>query len=437
MSPEIIGILGIILLLIFIFLRVPVGLSLFLIGFLGVSLITDWQVGLAQLPMASFGTSSDYDLSVILLFVLMGMFLTYSGLGDDLFYAVNNWFGRIRGGLAIATVAASSIFAAISGSSNATTATIARISISEMKKYNYKTTFSTMAVAAGGTLGVLIPPSVLLIIYGALTNIPIGPLLIGGLIPGILMALLLIFLIQIQVRWSPNTAPVKTEKVTWNEKFLSLKSIWPFLFIFIISIGGIYLGIFTPSEAGGVGAFLAFLTTVVMRRLGFKQMLGSLDESLRLGVMIFIILIGADLFGNFLALSRIPIHLADAVAKLDVSPYLILILFLLVYLFLGMFLEGIAIMTLTLPIVFPIITSLGFDGLWFGIIVIMMINIGVLTPPLGLSVYIISGIVKDIPIERIFKGVAPAILVMIILTVILIIFPKIVTFLPELTGYIS
>src|SRR5699024_6863838 len=196
-------------------------------------------------------------------------------------------------------------------------------------------------------------------------------------------------------------------------------------------------GIFTPSEAGGVGAVLAFFVTIVMRRLNFKGMLDSLDESLRLSAMIFLIFIGANLFGSFLALSRIPTHLTNAVVSLDVSPYIILALILLVYLFLGMFLEGIAIMTLTLPIVFPIITSLGFDGLWFGIIMVMMINIGVLTPPLGLSVYIISGIVKDIPIERIFKGVAPAILVMIILTVILIIFPKIVTFLPELTGYFS
>ena len=434
MSPEVIGVIGIVLLLVCIFLRVPVGLALFIVGFLGVSLITDGKVGLAQLSMAAFGTANDYSLSVIPLFILMGMFLSYSGLGNDLFVSVNKWFGKVRGGLAIATVGASSIFAAISGSSNATTATIARVSIPEMNKYEYKTTFSTAAVAAGGTLGVLIPPSVLLIIYGALTNVPIGPLLIGGLIPGIIMVTLFILLIQFQVRLEPSIAPVKNENISWKEKFSSLKSVWPFLLIFAISIGGIYLGIFTPSEAGGIGAILAFVVTIIMRRLNFKQMLGSLDESLSLSVMIFLIFIGANLFGSFLALSRIPEHLTNTVVSMNVSPYIILALILLVYLFLGMFLEGIAIMTLTLPIVFPIITSLGFDGLWFGIIMIMMINIGVLTPPLGLSVYIISGVVKDVPIEQIFKGVVPAILVMVLFTVILIIFPEIVTFLPALTG---
>ncbi|MBU8790788.1 TRAP transporter large permease [Oceanobacillus sp. FSL K6-0118] len=434
MSPEVTGVLGIILLLVLIFLRVSVGLSLFLIGFLGVSWITDGTVGLAQLSMAAFGTSNDYGLSVIPLFILMGMFLSYSGLGNDLFSSVNTWFGKWRGGLAIATIGASSIFSSISGSSNATTATLARVSIPEMDKYNYKTTFSTAAVAAGGTLGALIPPSVLLIIYGALTNVPIGPLLIGGFIPGIMLAILFILLIHLQVRLKPSIAPVKAESVSLGEKFASLKSIWPFLLIFLISIGGIYMGVFTPSEAGGIGAFLAFIVTIIMKRLNIKGMVESLDESLRLSVMIFLIFIGANLFGSFLALSRIPAHLTNAVVSMDVSPYVILTLILFVYLFLGMFLEGIAIMTLTLPIVFPIITSLGFDGLWFGIIMVLMINIGVLTPPLGLSVYIISGVVKDVPIEQIFKGVLPAIGVMIIFLIILIIFPGIVTFLPSLTG---
>lgn len=434
MSPEWIGVMGIILLLVLIFLRVPVGLSLFLVGFLGISLINSGVVGLSQLSVAAFGTANDYSLSVIPLFILMGMFLSYSGLGDDLFSSVNKWFGKVRGGLAIATVGASSIFGAISGSSNATTATIARVSIPEMKKYHYNPTFSTATVAAGGTLGALIPPSVLLIIYGALTNVPIGPLLIGGLVPGIILAFLFILLIQLQVKRDPSLAPIKTESISWRDKFISLKTVWPFLLIFIISIGGIYLGVFTPSEAGGVGAMLAFVVTIMMRRLSFKNIVDSLDESLRLSVMIFLIFIGANLFGSFLALSRIPEHLTSAVVSMNVSPYVILALVLLVYLFLGMFLEGIAIMTLTLPIVFPIITSLGFDGLWFGIIMVMMINVGVLTPPLGLSVYIISGIVKEVPIEQIFKGVLPAIGVMMVFIIVLIVFPEIVTFLPSLTG---
>lgn len=432
MSPEIIGVIGIVLLLVLILLRVSVGLSLFLVGFVGVSMLSDWNVGLSQLGASAFGSSNNYGLSVIPMFILMGMFMSNTGLGKDLFTAVDKWIGHLRGGLAIATVGAASIFSAISGSSNATTATLSKICIPEMNEYKYKTTFSTAAVAAGGTLGVLIPPSVLLIIYGALTSVPIGPLLIGGLVPGIIMTLMFMIMINIQVRLNPSIAPRKKETTPLTEKILSLKSIWPFLIIFAISIGGIYFGYFTPSEAGGIGAIGAFFLTVLTKKLSFKKLLSSLDETLRLTVMLFLILIGAGIFGKFLALSQIPMYLTGLVGTLDVNPYVILFLILGVYFILGMFLEGIAIMTLTLPIVFPIITQLGFDGLWFGIIMIMLINIGVLTPPLGLSVYIISGIVKEVPIQQIFKGVIPAIITMVVLTVILIIFPEIVTFLPNM-----
>jgi len=432
MSPEMIGVIGISLLLLLILLRVSVGLSLFLVGFLGVAMLSDWNVGLSQLGTAAFGTSNNYSLSVIPLFILMGMFMSNTGLGKDLFYTVDKWIGHFRGGLAIATIGAASIFAAISGSTNATTATLAKIAIPEMNEYKYKTTFSTAAVAAGGTLGILIPPSVILIIYGALTSVPIGPLLIGGLIPGVIMTLLFMLMINIQVRLNPEIAPRKKESVSLPEKVKSLKNVWAFLIIFIISIGGIYLGIFTPTEAGGIGAIGAFILTVITKRLSFKSLFSSLDESLRLSVMLFLILIGAALFGKFLALSQIPFYLTTKVASLDVSPYLILAMILFVYFILGMFLEGIAIMVLTLPIVYPLITQLGFDGLWFGIIMVMVLNIGVLTPPLGLSVYIISGVVKDVPIEKIFLGVVPSIITMVIFTVILVIFPEIVTFLPSL-----
>lgn len=432
MSPELIGLIGISLLLVLILLRVSVGLSLFLVGFLGVAWLSDWNVGLSQLGSSAFGTSNNYSLSVIPLFILMGMFMSNTGLGKDLFYTVDKWIGHFRGGLAIATIGAASIFAAISGSTNATTATLAKIAIPEMNEYKYRTTFSTAAVAAGGTLGILIPPSVILIIYGALTSEPIGPLLIGGIIPGIIMTLLFMIMINIQVRLNPEIAPRKNEHVSFPDKIKSLKNVWAFLLIFIISIGGIYLGIFTPTEAGGIGAIGAFILTVLTKRLKWKSLLSSLDESLRLSVMLFLILIGASLFGKFLALSQIPFFLTSKVTTLDVSPYVILALILIVYFFLGMFLEGIAIMVLTLPIVYPMITQLGFDGLWFGIIMVMILNIGVLTPPLGLSVYIISGVVKDVPIEKIFLGVIPSIITMIIFTIILVIFPEIVTFLPSL-----
>ncbi|MEK3643613.1 MULTISPECIES: TRAP transporter large permease [unclassified Aeribacillus] len=431
MSPEMTGLIGIIVLIILILLRVSVGLSLFLVGFIGICILSGWEVGLSQLGTSAFGQVNNYSLSVIPLFILMGMFMSNTGLGKDLFNAVDKWLGHFRGGLAIATIGASSIFAAISGSSNATTATLAKIAIPEMKRYQYKTTFSTAAVAAGGTLGILIPPSVILILYGALTSEPIGPLLIGGLVPGILLTLLFMLMINIQVRLNPSIAPRKEQKANLSEKLRSLKSIWPFLLVFILSIGGIYFGVFTPSEAGGIGAMGAFAITLLSKKLSWAALKSSLDETLRLTAMLFLILIGASLFGKFLALSQIPMTLTSLVGSLDVSPYLIMSLILIVYFFLGMFLEGIAIMVLTLPIVYPIVTQLGFDGLWFGIIMVMVLNIGVLTPPLGLSVYIISGIVKDVPIEKIFKGVTPAIITMIIFTIILVIFPEIATFLPS------
>lgn len=433
MSAELIGFIGIIVLVLLILFKVPVGLSLLLVGFVGIGLIKNMDVALSQLASSSFSTVNSYSLSVIPLFILMGMFMSNTGFGNDLFTAVEKWIGKVRGGLAIATIGAASIFSAISGSANATTATLAKICIPEMEKYNYKTTFATAAVAAGGTLGSLIPPSVLLILYGALTSEPIGALLIAGIVPGILMAICFMIMINIQVRMKPEIAPQRTETVSMKEKVYSLKNVWPFLVIFLISIGGIYVGVFTPNEAGAIGAMGAFILSVVTRRMSLKILLDSLDETLRITVMIFFVLIGASIFGRFLALSKIPMLLSDSITSLDVAPFVILTLILVVYFFLGMFLEGIAIMVLTLPIIYPIITDLGYNGLWFGVIMILIVNIGVLTPPLGLSVYIIAGIVKHVSIEQIFKGVIPSIITMILFIILLIIFPEIVTFLPDIT----
>lgn len=247
------------------------------------------------------------------------------------------------------------------------------------------------------------------------------------------MAICFMIMINIQVRMKPEIAPQRTETVSMKEKVYSLKNVWPFLVIFLISIGGIYVGVFTPNEAGAIGAMGAFILSVVTRRMSLKILLDSLDETLRITVMIFFVLIGASIFGRFLALSKIPMLLSDSITSLDVAPFVILTLILVVYFFLGMFLEGIAIMVLTLPIVYPIITDLGYNGLWFGVIMILIVNIGVLTPPLGLSVYIIAGIVKHVSIEQIFKGVIPSIITMILFIILLIIFPEIVTFLPDIT----
>jgi tripartite ATP-independent transporter DctM subunit len=431
MSTEMIGMIGIILLLVLFLVRVPVAVSLLLVGMGGLVVIKGWDAAFVQLGTTPFSTSSSYSLSVVPLFILMGMFLSYSGFGKDLYTAVDAWIGHVRGGLAITTIGTSALFAAISGSVNATTATMARIALPEMDQYKYDKKLSTSCVAAGGTLGILIPPSVILVLYGILTMEPIGKLLIAGLVPGILQMALFMLVIYVMVLRKPGIAPV-TGKKPFKVKVKSLNSIWPFLLIFLVSIGGIYYGFFTPTEAGGIGAFGAFLLAVLTKRLSWADFKSSLNETTRLTAMIFFILIGADIFSKFLALSRIPVAITQYVSNLDLPVMVILFFILVVYMVLGMFLEGIAIFVLTLPVVYPLITMMGFDGIWFGVIMILVMNIGLLTPPLGLSVYVISGVAKDIPIQKIFRGVMPMLLMMILCLALLIIFPQIATFLPDL-----
>lgn len=432
MSPETLGIIGIIALVALIMLRVQVGIALLLVGFTGYYFLAGTDVALAQLGTSAFGTASKYTLSVMPMFILMGMFLSHSGLATDLFNSVDSWVGHVRGGLGMATIGAAAIFASISGSNNATTATLAKVAIPEMQKYKYDDGLSSSCVAAGGSLGVLIPPSVILILYGVLTMEPVGQLLIAGLIPGILLALCLMLTVYIQARRNLSLVGEQQESVPFIDKIKSLRKIWPFILIFLLSIGGIYFGFFTPTEAGGVGALGALVFAVATRRLNWKQFLESLDETIRLTAMIFIILIGATLFGQFLAMSRIPAKITSLVVGVDLSPYVIIVLLILIFIFLGLFLEGIAILVLTLPIVYPLITQLGFDGIWFGVIMVMVFNIGTLTPPLGIGIYVINGVIPEIPIQKIFKGVVPMVVTMLVFTIILVIFPEIVMTLPNL-----
>ncbi|TMW72316.1 TRAP transporter large permease [Alteribacter natronophilus] len=430
MSPEMIGIAGIAALFILILLKVPVAISLLLVGLVGYAWIRNWNVGLTQLGTGTFDTASSYSLSVIPLFILMGMILSYSGMGRDLYRAVDTWIGHIRGGLAIATIGTSAIFSAISGSVNATTATMAKITLPEMEKYKYHPSLSTACVAAGGTLGILVPPSVILILYGILTSEPIGELLIAGIVPGIIQMLIFIVTIYFLVKRNPELAPAGTMKSSVKEKTSSLLSVMPFFLLFSISIGGIYFGIFTATEAAAVGAFGSLIFAVLFKGISRKKLMASIDETVRLTAMIFLILIGATIFSQFLSISRIPVGVTNYVSGMDVNPYIILILILLVFLLLGLFIEGISILILTIPIVYPLVIGLGFDGVWFGVIMVMVINIGLLTPPLGVSIFVIKGVAKNIPIQTIFRGVTPMVIAMALCTAILIAFPQLVTFLP-------
>lgn len=432
MSPEVIGILGILAILVLFFAKIPVAIALIIVSLLGTTAIRGFEVAFAQLGRTPFDTSSDYSLSVIPLFILMGMVLSNTGIGRDLYRMVDSFLGHLRGGLATATIGTAAIFSSISGSLNATTATVAKIALPEMNKYNYKSSLSTASVAAGGTLGILIPPSVILILYGILTSEPIGALLMAGIIPGILQILLFMITVYILVRREPALAPQREGKADTAEKLHTLKNIWPFLGLFLATIGGIYLGIFTPTEAAGIGAFGALFFAVISKRFNWKMLGGSLEETIRLTAFIFLLVIGANLFGQFLAISRIPVMLTSYVGGLELNPYIILGVILLVLLILGCFVESLALIVITLPILYPIITELGFNGIWFGIIMIMVINIGALTPPLGISVYVIKGVAKEVPLQTIFKGIIPMIIAMVVCVVILIIFPELVTILPDL-----
>jgi len=300
-----------------------------------------------------------------------------------------------------------------------------------MNKCGYDVRMSSGIITAGGTLGILIPPSVILVLYGIITFEPIGDLLIAGILPGILMTVLFVITAYLQVRINPGIAPLREEAVL-SEKIVSLKKIWPVLAIFLVAVGGIYLGIFTPTEAGAVGAFGAFIFSLVTGHLNKENLIGALDQAARTTAMIFLIVIGATVFGHFLAVTKIPFELSAFVAGLGVSRYLIMALILFLFVVLGCVMEGIAILVLTMPIIHPLVLDLGFDGVWFGVVMIVMLNIGLVTPPVGLNVFITKGVAKNVPLEVIFRGVIPFWIAMIVCAALLVAFPQIVTYLPNL-----
>jgi tripartite ATP-independent transporter DctM subunit len=431
MSPELVGILGIVLLLILFAFRMQVGLSMLIVGFVGFTYLASTGASLPMLGMVPYATASAYSLSVIPLFILMGMFLSYGGLGRDIFAAANAWVKHVRGGMAMATIVAIAAWSAISGSATATAATIGSIVLPEMKKRGYSDSLATACVAAGGTMDILSPPSSVLVLYGILTEQSIGKLLIAGTLPGLLMAALFAAVIYIKVRRDPSIAPVELP-APMREKVRALKPVWAVVFIFVLVMGGIYQGFFTPTEAAAVGAFISLIVSVVSRRFSLRTLLEALDSGARTTAMLFIILIGAIVFSRFLAVTRIPHDLSSYIAALDVSPYVVIGIIIVVMVFLGCFIEGISLMMLTVPILYPLIIKMGFDGVWFGILLAVLLNIGMCTPPVGMSVYVVAGVAKDVPLMTIFRGVVPFWLAMVFGAVLLVIFPQIALWLPSL-----
>jgi tripartite ATP-independent transporter DctM subunit len=431
MTPEAAGITGIIVLFTLLAFRMSIGMALLLVGFLGFGYLGGFKPALAILGRVPYSGSSSYTLSVIPLFMLMGQFIYHSRLGEAIYYATHRWIGHLPGGLAIATIGGCSAFGAISGSSVAAAVTMGTVSLPEMERYKYAASLATGAVAAGGTLGILIPPSLGFIIYGMLTEQSIGTLFIAGIFPGLILTLAFMFTIYIRCRMNPVLGPAAST-ATWKERFLSLRDVWGVPVLFLIVMGGIYLGIMTPTEAAGVGASGAFLFALGKRQIDWQRLRGSLGETVQYTAMLIFILIGASVFGYFLSISRVPAGLAEWVVASGMHKFSVLASILITYLIIGCFLDPIAMQILLIPIFFPLVVDLGFDPIWFGVITVIGVEMGLITPPLGLNVFVIKGIAKDVPIYTIFAGILPFLFAMWFVVVLLTVFPQIALFLPSL-----
>lgn len=429
MSVELIGVLGIALLFFLLCMRMYIGIVMALIGFLGFGLLADFETSVSLFGVVPYSTAHQFTFTVLPLFVLMGQFAFQSGISADIYRTVDSWFGQLPGGLAMATIVGCAFFGAICGSSLATAATMGAVALPEMKKYNYDPGLAAGSIAVGGTLGILIPPSIGFVIYGIMVEESIGKLFMAGILPGILLTLFYMATVYITCIIKPEKGP-RAKKTTLREKILSLKGIWGMLILFVLVMGGIYSGIFTPTEAGGVGAFGAFVIALFRRRMNFKSLIFCLRDSMQTTSMIFLILIGASVFNVFMSVSQLPMHLADYLQTLEVNRFVVLSAILFLYIVLGCIMDGFAMIILTIPILFPILTSMGFDAIWFGVIMVIVLEMGLITPPVGLNVFILKGVAKDVPMNTIFKGIWPFLISSVAAIIIIMIFPEIATYIP-------
>ncbi len=430
MSPLLVGLIGIIVLLILFILRVPIGFSMGIVAFAGYAYLVNLKGALSLLGVIPYSTAASYELSVIPLFVLVGYFFLYSGSSRDFYDAAYKWIGKLPGSLAMASIATCAAFASICGSSPATAATVGAVAIPEMRRYNYNAALACGACAAGGTLGIMIPPSIIFIIYGILCEQSIGALFLAGIFPGLVLAGLYMLTIYIMARFTPHSAP-PGPSFSFKEKVASLKGVWSFMIVFLIIMVGIYGGFFTATEAAAIGCASAIVITAATRKLNWSGFLNALREGVKVTGMIYGILIGAFIFNNFMAVSKIPMELAGMVSGLQVPSMVIIILILIILMVLGCFMDSMTIVILTMPIFFPVVSELGFNPILFGVLVVLLVELGLMTPPVGGNVYIISGIVPDVPLFTIFRGVYPFIGAALVGAAILLAFPQIALFLPQ------
>jgi tripartite ATP-independent transporter DctM subunit len=430
MDPTLAGILGFVALFALLAARMPIGLAMLVTGAGGIAILNSPTAAMNVMGSFPFTYSAVYSLSVIPLFILMGNFAGVSGMGTDLFRAAYVWMGHRKGGLAAATILACAGFASLSGSSVASAATMGKVALPEMRRYRYDPGLATGTIAAGGTLGILIPPSTVLIVYGLLTEQSVGQLFLAGFLPGLLLTLLFVATIFLVSRLRPELAPAG-ERVPFTGRMQALGGTGALLAVVFIVIGGIYAGIFTTTEAAAVGAFLTFLHGLWTRRLTLPRFFTALLDTIKTTSMVFFILIGAHFFSPFLALTRIPANISAWIGELAIPALAILLIILVIYLILGCFMEGFAMLVLTLPIVFPIIVQLGYDPIWFGIIVVLVVEMGLISPPVGMNVFVVKGVAPDVPLTDIFRGIFPFLGAMAICVGLLIAFPDIALFLPE------
>ena len=433
MSNDWIAFIGFVALFVLMMLRVPVGMAMGLVGITGYSVIVGAGPALKLVGQTSLRTVTDYTFGVIPMFMLMGAFVSASGLSRELFKAADGVLGHLRGGLGIATVVACGGFAAICGSSVATAATFSTVAYPEMRRFGYPQSFSTGVIAAGGTLGAMLPPSTVLAVYAILTQQDIGKLFMAGVLPGVLAMLMYVATIALVVRVRPRFLPAGAVK-PWRERAAAMRLVWAPLVLFVFVIGGLYGGFFTPTEAGGVGASGAFLLGVLRKRLNRANTREALLQATRTAAAVFTVLIGALLFGYFLTITQTPQKLTAFLTGLGVGRYGVLALIMLMYLVLGCLMDAMAMIILTVPIIFPVVTALGFDPIWFGVIIVMTVELGLIHPPVGMNVFVIKSVVKDVSFTTIFKGVLPFVATDIVRLIILIAFPMVALWLPNRMG---
>lgn len=434
MTPITAGFVGSVLLLVLLFLGMPIAFVMMFVGFLGISYLASVHAALPVVAKTVYETAAYYPYTIIPLFILMGAFAGGAGITAKLYGSFDKWFRRLPGGLGIATIAACACFAALSGSSVAAAAAMGTIAIPEMRRFKYDPALAVGVVAAGGTLSFLIPPSLGFVVYGMLTEQSIGKLLVSGILPGVVLSLAFVAVIVVKVKLNPALAPATPGHVAWKEKFRALGGIWETMLVFVIVMGGIYLGFVNPTEAGAIGATALFIIVISKLKLTFKSLSTALLEATRISVLVLFLVAGANVFSYFLALSTIPASVSAWMAALQVSKYVILTIIVVIYLMLGCFLDAISMMVLTMPVIFPVVKTLGFDPIWFGVVCVIMMEAGLITPPVGLNVYTLAGVAKDMPMATIFRGAYPFLFAMLAVTVLIAIFPGIALYLPSMMG---